>query len=295
MKNLIIGTIILFLSYFLQLSGCTGMRTAEETDANGAAAETQAPQETALTGTFFERAAALLNEGTAETPAASESETTAAETAAPAETATPAKPAPTAPAEEPTQPAYEEPVQPVYVEPVTEAPTEAPTEPPTAAPVPVTPPPTEAPTEPPATEPPTEAPTEPVHVHSWVPVTEYIHHDAQYVHHDAVYHTETWDEQVLVQDAWDEPVYEIHSFCTVCGADITWVDPGDHAFEKHDGASGWHDESVQVDTIHHEAVYETVTHEEQVKDSDAWDELVAEAWEEEIVTGYVCSGCGERQ
>ena len=106
------------------------------------------------------------------------------------------------------------------------------------------------------------------HVHNWVEQT-------RVVHHDAITHT----EQKLVQAAYDEPVYESRYICNRCdfstkdGSEMTM-----HIFESCGG--GYHVGQVQVDTIHHEAVYETVT----VVDKEAWDETVH--------TGYKCSGCG---
>ena len=112
--------------------------------------------------------------------------------------------------------------------------------------------------------------------HNWIPVIEIRHHDAEV--------KAAWDE--VVSEAWDEPVYESHSFCNGCGIDLdeleaSGTDRGDHIWDEHDGMNGWHDENVQVDTIHHDA--ETVHHPEEV---------ISPAWDEEIVTGYVCSVCG---
>ena len=112
--------------------------------------------------------------------------------------------------------------------------------------------------------------------HDWVPITGIVHHDAKV--------KPAWDE--TVSEAWDEPVYENHSFCNACGADLdvleqNGTDRGDHIWDDHDGMSGWHDEDVQVDTIHHEA--ETVHHPEEV---------ISPPWDEEVVIGYRCSVCG---
>ncbi len=112
--------------------------------------------------------------------------------------------------------------------------------------------------------------------HNWIPVIEIRHHDAEI--------KVAWDE--VVSDAWDEPVFESHSFCNGCGIDLDELeakgtDRDDHIWDEHDGMNGWHDENVQVDTIHHEA--ETVHHPEEV---------ISPAWDEEVVTGYVCSVCG---
>ena len=308
MKNYLIGMIAVFLAFILQMAGCRDGAGMLPPLADPQAQETEGAfpdsREAGIgTGSFFERiAAATETTASEQTSAETTAETTATEVPVEVPAATEA-PAPTEPVyvPEPTQPVYTEP-EPVYVEP-TEPPTEAPMEPPTAPPTEApTEPPTQPPTEPePVTAPPTEAPTEPVHVHSWEPVYSYIHHDAEYVHHDAVTQTETWTEQVLVSDAWDEPVYEIHSFCSACGVDLTilamqqGVDYVDHSLDEHDGASGWSAQNVQVDTIHHDAVYNTITHEELVTDQEAYDEMVADAWDEPVLEGYMCSECGEWQ
>ena len=103
------------------------------------------------------------------------------------------------------------------------------------------------------------------HTHNWV---------KKVIHHNAVTHT----EQVLVSEAWDEPVYETKyaSVCNVCGADITGF-AYEHLFEtEHD--------SYRTDVLikvlkgynHHDAVYETKT----IVDKAAYDEFI-----------YTCS-CG---
>lgn len=106
------------------------------------------------------------------------------------------------------------------------------------------------------------------HVHNWVEQT-------RVVHHDAITHT----EQKLVQAAYDEPVYETQYICNRCDFHTKdGTEMGMHIFESCGG--GYHAGEVQVDTIHHDAVYETVT----VVDREAWDETVH--------IGYKCSGCG---
>ena len=173
---------------------------------------------------------------------------------------------------------------------------------------------------------PTEAPTPteiPKHEHTWEPVTQTVHHDAVYetqirtVHHEATYKTVHHEatghyEDVLVQEStpgYDEPIYETHSFCTVCGVDLTsaGISVVVHAFQAHDGASGYTNRDVQVGTTHHEGtpakyeqqwVEDSPAYDEQVVDQPAWDEPISEqvkvqdAWDEEVVTGYRCSGCG---
>lgn len=120
----------------------------------------------------------------------------------------------------------------------------------------------------------TETPTTEEHSecqHDWIGVRETIHHDA-------VYETQT----VCVQEAYDEPVYVWHDFCNGCGADLDLMFPDGH-YTPHttvcQGGSTYHADKILVDTIHHEAVYET----KEVCVQEAWDE---------IVTHTVCSICG---
>ncbi len=164
------------------------------------------------------------------------------------------------------------------------------------------------------------APAQPVHEHSWVPQTstvnhpaetKVVHHDAQYntVHHDAQYQTVHHDAQyqTVHHDAvtHEEPVYEWHEQCSVCGA----MDPSlDHMITCDSSCIGvqiqsgattvvdspaW-DEQVQVSAAWDEQVLVSDAWDEQVLVSDAWDEtvVVKDAWTETVTTGYVCSGCG---
>ena len=96
--------------------------------------------------------------------------------------------------------------------------------------------------------------------------------------HNWVAQTKT--EKVLVEDAWDEDVYERRSFCSYCGKDTTndishSGNCGEEYYDEdlgmtiHEGASDII-RSVKVDTIHHPAVYENQT----------------------VTTGYKCSKCG---
>ena len=206
----------------------------------------------------------------------------------------------------------------------TKAPETKPAIPTTAAPItstPTTSPSTTAPTKAPETQPQTTA-----HTHAWVPVTKVVHHDATYktvwvqdsaAWDETVITKAAWDEQVLVQDAYDEnvmisdaydePVYDWVDICNECGH--KFLDPSDD-IDVHMGAgcwSSWHAEWIQVGTTHHDAVYQTVHHDacfhtflilaqttvvhhdatghnEQAVDQAAWDETV--------ITGYTCSGCG---
>lgn len=97
------------------------------------------------------------------------------------------------------------------------------------------------------------------------------------------------NEQVLVKDAYDEPIYgyEYHSFCNTCGLDLTANGINDaqhvkqHILNGEGGSTTQKPVEVQTGTIHHEAVYET----RYVVDSPA-------TTKQELV-GYKCSGCGK--
>lgn len=138
----------------------------------------------------------------------------------------------------------------------TEAPTERATE------QPVTEAPTERATERPATEAPTERATE--------RTTE--------CQHDWVAQTKT--EKVLVEEGWDEEIYETSSKCAYCGKDTSdgSHDPatcGELVYDKDMGGYypvGAAEVSYQklVKTIHHPDEYEDRT----------------------VTTGYRCSKCG---
>ncbi len=147
----------------------------------------------------------------------------------------------------------------------TEKKTEAPTEKRTEAPTEKK---TEAPTEK-KTEAPTEKKTEaPVCSHNWV-----WHTHTEVVHKS---------ERYLVSDAWDEPVYEVHNFCNNCGLDLdaTYGGYNDNAVAHLNSCgTGYHTGSVQVGSIHHDAIYET----------DEWDEY------EEVKDYQYCSKCGQRK
>ena len=106
------------------------------------------------------------------------------------------------------------------------------------------------------------------HTHNWV---------KKVIHHDAVTHT----EQVLVSEAWDEPIYETKyaSVCNTCGADITGFTP-EHLLEtEHDSYRTGIPIKTLVDYNHHDAVYETKT----IVDKAAYDEVI-----------YTCS-CGAKK
>ncbi|MFR4083391.1 hypothetical protein [Faecalibacillus intestinalis] len=132
------------------------------------------------------------------------------------------------------------------------------------------------------------------HKHNYnIPITKTVHHDAvtKTVHHDAVTRQETYT--VVDKEAYDEPVYETHVVCKVCGQDFgkgseASLNAGDHsAITGH----SYHSTKVQAGTKHHDAV----THQETktVVVTPAYDEtvVVKQAYDETVTTGYKCS-CG---
>lgn len=154
-----------------------------------------------------------------------------------------------------------------------------------------------APTTTPTKAPETTAPTTTAHTHTWVPVTNTVHHDATYktvwvqdsaAWDETVVTKDAWDENVLVQDAWDEPTYSWVAICNACGHVFSAGESvGDHM--EAGCWSSWHHEQRQTGSVHHEAEttvvhHEATGHNEQVVDQAAWDE--------DVVTGYKCSGCG---
>ena len=123
----------------------------------------------------------------------------------------------------------------------------------------------------------TQAPeTTSAHKHNWIEKTRTVHHDATGHYED-----------VVVQEAWDEPVYETvwKSICNGCGADIT-SNPSEHIKQQmlagNMACSGHTDMPYEeiMGYTHHDAVTES----RWVEDTPAWDETVS--------NGYVCSGCG---
>ena len=71
--------------------------------------------------------------------------------------------------------------------------------------------------------------------------------------------------------------------------------------------SSWHAEWIQVGTTHHDAVYQTVHHDATYQtvhheaettvvhhDATGHNEQAVDqaAWDETVITGYTCSGCG---
>ena len=116
------------------------------------------------------------------------------------------------------------------------------------------------------------------HIHNWV---------AQYK--TITVPEKGHNEQVLVQDAYDEPTYgyEYHSFCNTCGLDLTANGINDaqhvnqHMLNGEGGSTTQKPVEVQTGTIHHEAVYET----RYVS--------ISPATTKQELTGYKCSSCGK--
>ena len=102
------------------------------------------------------------------------------------------------------------------------------------------------------------------HTHQWVQQTETVHHEASG-------HYET----KIVQEAYEEPVYEYHVFCDTCGADVNTSALEHKAI--HD--NGFTSKKIQTGSIHHDAVTQEVWVEEP-------------AYDEVVTRGYVCSVCG---
>ena len=132
------------------------------------------------------------------------------------------------------------------------------------------------------------------HKHNYnIPITKTVHHDAvtKTVHHDAVTRQETYT--VVDKEAYDEPVYETHVVCKVCGQDFGKGEAASGQAGIHSAEFGhsYHSTKVQVGTKHHDAV----THQETktVTVTPAYDEtvIVKQAYDETVTTGYKCS-CG---
>lgn len=143
-------------------------------------------------------------------------------------------------------------------------------------------------TTPAATVKPTEAPKqEAAHTHKWVQQyktetipakTHTVHHDAEYktVHHDAVTH--------------EEPIYEGHYVCTVCGLDMG---RSESALDAH-GAETGHGYSVEQVQVGTRTVTDQAAYDEKVLVKDAYDETVVDTPEstKQVPNGYKCSECG---
>ncbi|MDD6303124.1 MAG: hypothetical protein PUA79_00645 [Lachnospiraceae bacterium] len=139
----------------------------------------------------------------------------------------------------------------------------------------------------------TNSETTPAHVHKWVEKTKVVHHPAETKQEDrgkyvTVVDVEAYDEQPSYTDYICKTCYYKH------GGLIVPL----HGQEAIDAHALYHtntlDESCQVGTvtiptgevIHHDAI----THQEW--QPNVVTVTVKEAWDETVVTGYVCSECG---
>ena len=132
------------------------------------------------------------------------------------------------------------------------------------------------------------------HKHNYnIPITKTVHHDAvtKVVHHDAVTRQETYT--VVDKEAYDEPVYETHVVCKVCGQDFgkgseASLNAGDHsAITGH----SYHSTKVQAGTKHHDAVTHQETKTVVVTPANDETVVVKQANDETVTTGYKCL-CG---
>ena len=114
------------------------------------------------------------------------------------------------------------------------------------------------------------------HKHDYKPVYTVVHHKEE-GHYE--------EKTVCVKDAWDEEVTEWVYVCNTCGmkfspteykTDVAALEAlDDHQWDEKHG--GYHSEKVVVDTIHHEAEYETQN--VWVVDKAAYDEKVVDHYE----------------
>lgn len=136
----------------------------------------------------------------------------------------------------------------------------------------------------------TPAPTKAPHEHNWVEQyttvnipakTHTVHHDAVYqtIHHDAVTH--------------EEPIYEYHQVCNVCGEDFGYGPDAIEAVGDHSAVTD-HSYSSQKVCVGSTTVTDQDAYDEQRLVSEAYDETIVDeqARTEQRLTGYKCSGCG---
>ena len=121
------------------------------------------------------------------------------------------------------------------------------------------------------------------HVHDWQPTYTTVHHNA-------VTHQEDRGsyQNVLEEEAYDEPIYEFHEFCYGCGLDFTaegydYYEMGYHLINCQ---GSYYGKYTVVGYIHHDAEYESVWVPDMVTGVDK------EAYDEQVVDGYICA-CGE--
>ena len=124
---------------------------------------------------------------------------------------------------------------------------------------------------------------QPVHTHKWVNVTKTVHH-AEKSH---IEKCKVGTKTVVDKEAWDEDVYKLITTCSACGYQSeNGLEVAEHTVDVHDGEASHSTEKVKVGIKHHAAV----THEEPVyKEVKVVDK---KAWDETVVIGQKCSGCG---
>ena len=112
-------------------------------------------------------------------------------------------------------------------------------------------------------------------------ITHTVHHDAVYqtIHHDAVTH--------------EEPIYEYHQVCNVCGEDFGYGPDAIEAVGDHSAVTD-HSYSSQKVCVGSTTVTDQDAYDEQRLVSEAYDETIVDeqARTEQRLTGYKCSGCG---
>lgn len=129
------------------------------------------------------------------------------------------------------------------------------------------------------------------HTHSWAPLTKTVHHDAEY---QLVYVVDkaAWDEDIYVDQAVYETVPAVRCGCGAEFADYSeWC-----AHEEYFG-------DVLNDFSH--GSYSVVYHQNQVGTEKVYartdrhpeeghmeSKIAKDAYDEQVVTGYKCSGCG---
>lgn len=127
-------------------------------------------------------------------------------------------------------------------------------------------------------------PSQPAHTHTWEPVYGTVHHEGT----PEQGHTErrqTGTKTVVDREAFDRPIYEWHTVCS-CGAILA---NSDEAYEHMEMGHSYGDARVQVGVEHIEAE----THEEPIyEDVYVVDKPAEPGYDETVITGYRCSGCG---
>ena len=139
----------------------------------------------------------------------------------------------------------------------------------------------------------TNTETTPAHVHKWVEQTKVVHHPAETKQEDrgkyvTVVDFEAYDEQPSYTDIICKTCYYKHGGVVVPlhGQEAIDAHVGYHASTFNEGCQ-WGDVTIPTgEVIHHDAI----THQEWRP--NVVTVTVKEAWDETVVTGYVCSECG---